>query len=98
MIHQFSRIGSLAMIGGNTRVNADAPPYFLYSGFDITPVGINAVGLQRAGISESDMSDLKRAYRLLYRSGLKLQPALERIATECRSSHALHLVDFIRRE
>jgi UDP-N-acetylglucosamine acyltransferase len=97
VIHQFSRIGTLAMIGGNTRVNADAPPYFLYSGFDITPVGINAVGLQRAGISESDMSDLKRAYRLLYRSGLKLQPALERIATECRSSHALHLVDFIRK-
>ena len=97
VIHQFSRIGTLAMIGGNTRVNADAPPYLLYSGFDITPVGINTVGLQRAGISESDMSDLKRAYRLLYRSGLKLQPALERIATECSSSHALHLVDFIRK-
>ena len=85
------------MIGGNTRVNADAPPYFLYSGFDITPVGINAVGLQRAGISESDMSDLKRAYRLLYRSGSETAAALARIATECSSSHALHLVDFIRK-
>ena len=55
------------MIGGNTRVNADAPPYFLYSGFDITPVGINAVGLQSAGIPNCDIADLKRAYRLLYR-------------------------------
>ena len=43
------------MIGGNTRVNADAPPYFLYSGFDITPVGINTVGLQRAGVSDTDI-------------------------------------------
>jgi UDP-N-acetylglucosamine acyltransferase len=97
VVHQFSRIGTLAMIGGNTRVNADAPPYFLYSGFDVTPMGINAVGLQRAGIPDSEVSDLKRAYRLLYRSGLKLAQALDRIATECKSSHALHLVDFIHR-
>jgi UDP-N-acetylglucosamine acyltransferase len=97
VVHQFSRIGTLAMIGGNTRVNADAPPYFLYSGFDITPMGINAVGLQRAGISDSDVSDLKRAYRLLYRSGLKLAQALERIATECKSTHSRNLVDFIRK-
>ena len=94
VIHQFSRIGTLAMIGGNTRVNADAPPYFLYSGFDITPVGINVVGLQRAGTSNSDVSDLKRAYRLLYRSGLKLSEALERISAECTSSHALQLDQF----
>jgi UDP-N-acetylglucosamine acyltransferase len=96
VIHQFSRIGTLAMIGGNTRVNADAPPYFLYSGFDITPVGINVVGLERAGISNSDVSDLKRAYRLLYRSGLKLSEALERISAECTSAHALQLIDFVR--
>ena len=97
VIHQYSKIGSIAMIGGNTRVNADVPPYFLYSGFDVTPVGLNVVGLRRAGVSEEDAIELKRAYRLLYRSALKLSDALDRIATECRSSHALHLVDFIRR-
>jgi UDP-N-acetylglucosamine acyltransferase len=97
VVHQFSRIGVLAMIGGNTRVNADAPPYFLYSGFDVTPVGINVVGLKRAGFPDADISDLKRAYRLLYRSGRKLADALERIAVECSSSHALHLVDFVRK-
>src|SRR4051794_37157076 len=75
VVHQFSRIGSLAMIGGNTRVNADAPPYFLYSGFDVAPVGINTVGLQRAGFREHEISDLKRGFRLLYRSGLKLSDA-----------------------
>jgi UDP-N-acetylglucosamine acyltransferase len=96
VVHQFSRIGTLAMIGGNTRVNADAPPYLLYSGFDITPVGINVVGLRRAGIPDSDVTDLKRAYRLLYRSGLKLAEALERITAECVSAQAQNLVAFIR--
>ncbi len=97
VIHQFSKIGSLAMIGGNTRVNADVPPYFLYSGFDVTPVGVNVVGLQRAGFSDADVADLKRAYRLLYRSGLKLEQALERIVTECSSTHAPQLVEFVRK-
>jgi UDP-N-acetylglucosamine acyltransferase len=97
VIHQFSRIGALAMIGGNTRVNADAPPYFLYSGFDVTPMGINTVGLRRAGVSDTDVSDLKRAYRLLYRSGLKLSEALDRIVAECESSHAAHLVEFVQK-
>ena len=97
VIHQFSRIGSLAMIGGNTRVNLDAPPYFLYSGFDVTPVGVNVVGLQRARFPDADVTDLKRAYRLLYRSGLKLKQALERIAMDCSSTHALQLIDFVRK-
>src|SRR3954447_10599010 len=96
VVHQFSRIGSLAMIGGNTRVNADAPPYFLYSGFDVAPVGINTVGLQRAGFREHEISDLKRGFRLLYRSGLKLSDALKRISTECSSAPARHLVEFVR--
>lgn len=96
VVHQFSRIGSLAMIGGNTRVNTDVPPYLLCSGFDVTPVGINLVGLRRAGFSDEEVSDLKRAYRLLYRSGLKLAEALNRILTDCVSTQARHLVDFIR--
>lgn len=96
VVHQYSKIGSLAMVGGNTRVNLDVPPYFLYSGFDVTPVGINLVGLQRAGFSGEDISILKRAYRLLYRSGLKLADALDRIERECDSGRARHLVAFIR--
>src|SRR5271155_159346 len=51
VIHQFSKIGRLAMIGGNTRVNLDVPPYFLYSDFNVTPMGLNLVGLRRGGFS-----------------------------------------------
>ena len=96
VVHQFSRIGRLAMIGGNTRVNLDAPPYFLYSGFNITPVGLNTVGMDRAGFTSEDISDLKKAYRLLYASGLKMQVALDRILAECKTAHAQHLVHFVR--
>jgi UDP-N-acetylglucosamine acyltransferase len=85
------------MIGGNTRVNLDAPPYFLYSGFNVTPMGVNIVGLQRAGLEETDIVDLKRAYRLLYRSGLKLGVALDRITAECGSKYAQDLIEFVRR-
>jgi UDP-N-acetylglucosamine acyltransferase len=84
------------MIGGNTRVNLDAPPYFLYSGFDIEPCGLNAVGLKRAGFSLAEIGNLKRAYQLLFREGLTLERALDRIEAEIDSEHARHLVNFVR--
>ncbi len=97
VIHQYSKIGRLAMVGGNTRVNTDLPPYFMYVGFNAEPTGLNIVGLRRAGFSAEDVSALKKAYRLLYRSGLKLADALARIETEIGTAHALHLARFCRR-
>lgn len=96
VIHQYSKIGRLAMIGGNTRVNSDVPPFFLYTDFNVAPRGLNIVGLRRAGFTASEVSALKQAYRLLYRSGLKLSEALERIEAEVDTEHARHLVRFVR--
>lgn len=96
VIHQHSKIGRLAMIGGNTRVNSDVPPYFLYSDFNIAAKGLNLVGLKRAGFTLQEVQYLKTAYKLLYRSGLKLDDALARIESEIPSEHARHLVSFIR--
>jgi UDP-N-acetylglucosamine acyltransferase len=96
-IHQFSRVGRLAMISGNTRVNLDTPPYFLYSGVYVEPVGVNTVGLQRAGFGPEPIAALKRVFRLLYRSGLRLADALSRIETEVGTPEALHVVEFARR-
>ena len=96
VIHQYSKIGRLAMIGGNTRVNSDVPPFFLYSGFNVEAKGLNLVGLKRAGYGRSDTAVLKRAYQLLYRSGLKLEQALQRIETEIPTPETLHLIAFIR--
>src|SRR5690348_15678841 len=93
-VHQFTRIGRLAMIGGNSGINTDAPPFFLYAGFRATPKGLNVVGLKRAGYKPLDLAALKRAYRLLYRAGLKLQDALARIEAEIPTPETLHLVRF----
>jgi UDP-N-acetylglucosamine acyltransferase len=96
VVHQYSRIGRLAMIAGNVRVNSDAPPFFLYADFDIAVKGLNLVGLRRAGFTHQQVGQLKQAYKLLYRSGLKLEDALARIEMEVPGEHAQHLVTFIR--
>lgn len=95
VVHQFSRIGRLAMVGGNTRVNKDVPPYVLCSGFDAEAVGLNSVGLRRAGFRQGDVSALKQAFRLLYRSNLKQAEAVDRIAA-LGNPHASHFADFVR--
>jgi UDP-N-acetylglucosamine acyltransferase len=97
VVHQFSKIGRLAMIGGNTRVNSDVPPFFLYTGFNVEAKGLNVVGLKRAGYRASDLRALKKAYQILYRSGLKLREALAKIEAEIPTPETLHLVDFVRR-
>ncbi|HSP66474.1 MAG TPA: acyl-ACP--UDP-N-acetylglucosamine O-acyltransferase [Bryobacteraceae bacterium] len=96
VIHQYSRIGRLAMVGGNTRVNSDLPPYFLYSDFNVAAHGLNLVGLKRAGLGEAEIQALKTAYRILYRSGLKLEEALHRIEAGIPTEHTRHLASFIR--
>jgi UDP-N-acetylglucosamine acyltransferase len=95
-IHQFSKIGCYAMVGGLTKVNMDVPPYFRYAGEFVTPFGLNSVGLRRAGFTVEQIRALKDAYRMLYRSGLKLEEALQRIEAEIPGDHARHLVHFIR--
>jgi len=97
VVHQYSKIGRLAMIGGNTRINSDVPPFFLYTGFNVQAKGLNLVGLKRAGYKASDVAVLKKAYQILYRSGLKLQDALAQIESEMPTPETLHLVRFIRR-
>jgi UDP-N-acetylglucosamine acyltransferase len=96
VVHQFSKIGRLAMIGGNTRVNLDVPPFFMYSGFNVEPSGLNLVGLKRAGFTLPQLSNLKKAYQILYRSGLKMEESLKRIENEVPDENTSHLVTFIR--
>lgn len=97
VVHQFSKIGRLAMVGGNAGVNSDLPPFFMYNGQRVVPVGLNLVGLKRAGFSAAEILALKKAYRILYRSNLKLNDALARIEAEIPTEHARHLAAFIRK-
>ncbi len=96
VIHQYSKIGRLAMIGGNTRVNSDLPPFFLYSDFNVAAKGVNMVGLKRAGFTLEEIRTIKTAYRLLYRSGLKQEESLARIETELPGPHIYELTSFVR--
>ncbi len=96
-IHQFSKIGRLAMVGGSVRVNMDLPPFFLYGGLYATPKGLNLVGLRRAGFTKEQVARLKQAYRILYLSNLKLEEAVSRMETEIGGAEVEHLAAFIRR-
>jgi UDP-N-acetylglucosamine acyltransferase len=96
VIHQYSKIGRLAMVAGNTRVNLDLPPFFMYAGHDARAVGLNVVGLKRAGFSVGQIAVVKKAYRVLYRSGLLLEEALRKIEAELSDENTLHLVRFVR--
>src|SRR4051812_23576569 len=96
VIHQYSRIGKLAMVAGNTRVNLDLPPFFTYAGHDARAAGLNVVGMKRAGFTVAQVSALKKAYRILYRSGLKKEEALTRIEQELKDENTTHLAAFVR--
>jgi UDP-N-acetylglucosamine acyltransferase len=95
-IHQYSKIGRLAMVAGSTRVNLDLPPFFMYAGLYAEAKGLNIVGLKRAGFSADQVAAIKKAYGVLYRSGLKLEEALTKIESEMPDGNTLHLVRFVR--
>ena len=95
-IHQFCRIGRLAMVGGMSRINLDLPPFFTYMGYRVEPRGLNLVGMRRAGFGAAQIAALKKAYYLLYRTGLKLEEAAARIESEIGTPEAMHLAAFVR--
>jgi UDP-N-acetylglucosamine acyltransferase len=79
-VHQFCRVGRLAMVGGNAKVVQDCLPFVISDGHPARARGLNVVGLRRAGMTPGQIRTLHEAYRLLLRSGLHLEPALERLA------------------
>jgi len=97
-VHQFVRIGAFAFVGGGSRLPQDVPPFIKVAGNPIEVAGINSIGLKRVGFKDDDLLNLRKAYRLLYRSGLNVTQALERIAAECvLNVHVEELMAFIRR-
>lgn len=81
-VHQFVRIGRNAFIGGCSRVSKDIPPFLKAVGNPVRLYGLNGIGLRRSGFSEEVVRELKRAYRLFFRSDLNLSQALERAETD----------------
>ena len=82
--HQFVRIGQYSFVGGCSRISQDVPPYIKAVGNPIKLYGLNSVGLQRNNFPEDVVRELKRAYRLFFRSELNVTQAKERAATELK--------------
>jgi UDP-N-acetylglucosamine acyltransferase len=83
-VHQFVKIGRHSFIGGMSRVQKDVPPFVKAVGSPIKLYGLNSVGLQRRGFSEEVISELKKAYRLFFRSELNVSQALEQAALDLK--------------
>jgi UDP-N-acetylglucosamine acyltransferase len=81
-VHQFVRIGRYAFIGGCSRVSKDIPPFLKAVGNPIKLYGLNSVGLQRSGFKDDVVRELKRAYRLFFRSDLNVSQAMQSAETE----------------
>ena len=81
-IHQFVRVGDYAFIGGKSAVVKDIPPYVIASGDRATLHGLNQVGLTRQGFTAETISKLKKTYRIIFRIGLTLNEAIERVTAE----------------
>jgi UDP-N-acetylglucosamine acyltransferase len=99
-IHQFVHIGRLAMVGGMSRIERDVPPFMLVEGNPSRVRSLNQVGLKRAGIDTADdgktLQTLKKAFRILYRSGLTINQALEELELLPDNESLQHLRQFLQ--
>lgn len=96
-VHQFTRIGCYAMVGGFSRVTHDVPPYTIGAGVPYRLGGLNLVGLKRHGFPITVRKDLTRAFKLTYRSGLRLSEALDQIHLEVEPTlYIKHWLQFCR--
>jgi len=97
-VHQFCRIGAHCIVGGASAVVKDIPPYTMANGNRATLFGLNLIGLQRRGFSESSIAAVKQAYRIIFRSDLLLEEALEKAKAEVEDCPEVrHFIDFIQK-
>jgi len=96
-VHQFVRIGRLTITGGCSKATQDIPPFMTADGNPMSVHGLNTIGLQRRGVSETAVAALKKAYRILYRENLTAKLALAKIEAHVEQlPEVAHLVAFVR--
>jgi UDP-N-acetylglucosamine acyltransferase len=96
-VHQFARIGAYAIVGGQSAVTMDIPPYVSAAGNRAQLYGLNLVGLKRKGFDEKTITTLKKAYKIIFRSGLTQDEAIQKTRDAFPDSQEVSLlVDFIQ--
>ena len=94
-VHQFVHIGSLAMVGGMSRIERDVPPFAIVEGNPARVRSLNLIGLQRSGLSAEDLSQLKKAFRLIYRSEMSFTEALKQLELVSENTFVQHFYRFL---
>lgn len=95
-VHQYCRVGRLAMLSGTTSISQDLPPFWVAQGINITH-GVNVVGMRRAGVPHEEIQAVRRAYKTITRSGLTIRVAVDQIeAADGHLPAVRELVEFIR--
>ena len=95
-VHQFCRVGRLVMVGATTKISQDVPPFMLTDGASAMIVGLNRVGLRRAGFSRQEILSLKEAYRLIYREGLLFRETLAALQERFPTGTAAEFAQFFQ--
>lgn len=96
-VHQFVRIGTLSIVGGCSKVVQDVPSFMMVDGHPAKAYGINSVGLDRAGVPKEEKLLLKKAFKILFRSGLSVKNAAARIREEIPTSPSIEtLLEFLK--
>lgn len=96
-IVQFLRVGTMAFIGGMSKISKDMPPYMIGHGDPLEVRGFNKIGMERRGVNEAGRKAIKEAYRILYRQGVPVSQALDKIEEEVEQTpEILHLLEFCR--
>ena len=97
-VHQFVKIGSLAMIGMSSPIEKDVPPYVLGVGNPFKIYGVNRIGLQRAGIPEEGIEKIKKIYKIMFRSELNVTQAIKKIKEELKPcQYTGHFIEFVEK-
>jgi UDP-N-acetylglucosamine acyltransferase len=97
-VHQHTKVGAHCFIAHNAAVTRDVPPYVMAVGRPAAPHSVNSEGLKRRGFSPEQILNIRRAYRLLYRSGLKLKAAMEELEKAAATQPEIRpFVDFVKR-
>ena len=96
LIHQFVKVGAYSFCGMGCGVSKDVPPYIIISGNPAEAHGLNSIGLKRRGLSDSAIKGLREAYRIVYKSGYKLDVAVEKVKSQLPDcAEAQTFADFI---
>lgn len=97
-VHQFTRVGAYAMVGGFSGVGQDIPPFMIASGARVKLFGLNTVGLKRHGFSDATVNELKKAYKILFREKRTLKDAIKKIQEDLPYTDEIkRLIEFIQK-